>query len=220
MSIVPLTLGTTVATTSEECDKLGGNDGEAVLIMNVDPDQVPPKDATEQKTAKVKSSNVTYDLRVGCEYRDLRDNAPHHIEAGKKIILQPGAALIIQTLESVRLPRRRFGIISPKVGLLQHGISNTFSKVDPGYDGPLLVTVFNLGQEDIKLELGQYFCGLSFLNVGSGAVLYSKPAKQFPGGPSLTLWERSKDWVQKNSAIILIVLTVVSIVELYLLSRK
>jgi dCTP deaminase len=145
MSIVPLTLGTTVATTREEYDKLGGDDGEAILIMEVDFAQIPGKNATEKETAGVKSSNVTYDLRVGHEYRDHREKATHHVDTGKKIVLHPGAALIIQTLEWIRLPRGRFGIVSPKLGLLQRGVSNTFSKVDPGYDGPLLITVFNLG---------------------------------------------------------------------------
>ena len=50
-----------------------------------------------------------------------------------------------------------FGYIVPKVSLLQDGVSNTLSKVDPGYHAPLVVTVFNLGQKEIELHQGDPF---------------------------------------------------------------
>jgi len=135
MSVIPLTIGgehPTVVQTQEEF----GIEGPAILIRNLDLAQL-----TQEN-----SSNVSYDLRVGLQCRDHSEQTVKDIPAGGVITLYPGSALIIQTEESIHLPRRLYGTIAPKVSLLQVGLSSTFSKVDPGYNGHLLITLFNLGK--------------------------------------------------------------------------
>ena len=55
-------------------------------------------------------------------------------------------------------PRLMFGHIVPKVGRLQEGLSNTSSKIDLGYHGNLLVTMFNLSKNTRSLKSGDRFC--------------------------------------------------------------
>lgn len=169
MSVIPLTVEGTYPTVVQNQEHFD-IEGRAVLITGLDIDQL--NRSTE--------SNVTYDLRVGRQYRDHREREIREIPDRGVITLPPGSAFVIQTEEAVHLPRTMYGIIAPKVSLLQLGLSTTFSKVDPGYPGPLLITLFNLGQTTVTLHRAEPFCGITFLTVEPGARLYQKGAKQLP----------------------------------------
>lgn len=169
MSVIPLTTDgadRTVVQSQQDFEI----EGEAVLIMELDVAQL-----NEER-----ASNVSYDLRVGKKYRDHRKGEPTEIPQDGVITLYPGSALIIETEEYIHLPRRLFGIIAPKVKLLENGLSTTFSKVDPGYYGHLLITLFNLGQTVRELRRGSKFCALTLFKVGAGARLYEKGPQQLP----------------------------------------
>ena len=112
-------------------------EGPAILIQNGDIGQLGPSAG---------DCNATYDLRVGQRFRDHRSQEGQDLGPADEIRLLPGNAVIIQTEELVKFPKWRFGQILPKVSLLQVGIANTPSKVDPGYEGHLLVTAFNHGR--------------------------------------------------------------------------
>ena len=175
MSVTPLiTSGErrTVVSTREDFDAAGGFGGHVSLIVGIDGKQL---SGTEG------DSNASDDLRIGREYKNHRDQQKEELLAEGKITLLPGNAVIIETEETVCLPRSLFGYIVPKVSLLQKGISNTVSKVDPGYDGPLVVTLFNLGRKTVVLGRGDKFCSLVIHSVGDGALLYSKPAQRITG---------------------------------------
>jgi dCTP deaminase len=167
MSVIPLTIegiARTVVQQQEDFDL----EGDALLIVDMDVAQL-----NEQR-----ASNVSYDLRIGRKDRDHREQDPKEIPEGGIMTLYPGSALIIQTEEYVHLPRRLFGIIAPKVKLLENGLSTTFSKVDPGYNGHLLITLFNLGQTVRELRQGSCFCALTLFRVAAGARLYGKGPQQ------------------------------------------
>lgn len=117
-------------------------------------------------------------------YRDHRERRIKEIPEDGVITFHPGAALIIQTKESLHLPRSMYGTIAPRVSLLQKGLSSTFSKVDPGYPGPLLITVFNLGKATVALRKGDPFCALTIFEVGPDAHVYNKGAKLLRGEPA------------------------------------
>lgn len=150
-------------------------------------------------------SNVSYDLRVGSDYRDHRDAGRTKLDDNAEIVILPHNAVIIETRERVHFPRSRFGVIVPKVGLLQEGISNTTSKIDPGYNGRLLITVFNLGQKKVTLKAGQPFCTLYVLAVAQGAQLYQKSEKRIDDRTSRRHWRRWVDWIEGHSAVITII---------------
>lgn len=200
MSVVPLKLDESVVQTQDEFEAGHGFEGHALLMFNLEASQF-----TE------KSSNVSYDLRVGSEYKGHRDAEKTELPEGRKITLRPGGAVLIQTEEIVFLPRTLFGYVVPKVTLLQRGISNTLSKVDPGYNGPLIVTLFNLGKKNLELKRGDQFCSLVVHTVADGASLYNKPGKRIAGNPREPWWPRAKDWIDANKTWLLIAGNVISI---------
>ena len=144
MSVIPLIIegeNRTVVESRHEFEDAGGLGGEVVFIQPLAREQLLIED----------DANVSYDLRVGGMYRDHRNAGGTALEQSEKITLLPGAAVIVETEETVQLPSKMFGQIVPKVTLLHEGISNTTSKVDPGYNGNLLVTIFNLGK-NVELQ--------------------------------------------------------------------
>lgn len=195
MSVIPLVkIGDhpTVVSSKDEFTRLGGFDGTALLISNLDDMQLRPDD---------KESHLTYDLRVGQEYKDHRDRQKQGLPDGGEITLLPGVAVILSTEESVCLPRSMFAYIIPRVSVLQKGISNIVSKVDPGYDGPLVITIFNLGKKTVTLRRRDRFCCLVVHQVLKGAALYDKPAQLISGEPKKRGIHRLLDWIQANAGL-------------------
>lgn len=191
MSVVPLAVadGGTVVQTREQFEARGGPGGDAALIQNIDTDQLSGR-----------TSNASYDLRIGVQYREHRSTCLLTLPDDGSFRLRAREAAIIETEEYVRLPRSMFALIVPKVGLLQMGLSNTMSKVDPGYEGRLLVTLFNLGRKTVTLRRGTAFCSLCVLRVEDGATLYEKPGKRIEAQVRRRWRELPLDWVAKHQA--------------------
>jgi dCTP deaminase len=186
MAVVPLVVGQSVVTSDDHFERRMGRRGSSLLIRNFDVRQLQPG-----------RPNLSYDLRVGSVYKDhadgvrrelperrdghdaiaLEDEDDEVTKADHAIKLFPGGAVIIETEESLHMPAGLFGYIVPRVRWLQRGVSNTLSKVDSGYNGKLLVTVFNLGQKTILMPHKARFCSLVAHDVGQGVCPYDGPAK-------------------------------------------
>jgi dCTP deaminase len=162
-------------------------DGLAVLIVHPDRRQFHNMET---------GCNATYDLRVGDKFKDHRNDTIQALNEGECIELLPGNAVIIQSEEEVRFPRRLFGQILPRVRLLALGIANTPSKIDPGYSGRLLITTFNHGKRTEKLRRGQRFCSLHLLTVEDGAIPFNGAGKQLEGVPRSSPLQRWRDWLE------------------------
>jgi dCTP deaminase len=126
------------------------------------------------------------------------------------LVLHPGNAVLIQSEEVVFLPRKLFGYVVPKVSLLQQGVTNTLSKIDPGYNGPLIVTLFNLGKADLRLKRREHFCSIVLHTVADGATLYNKPGKRITGNPREPWWPTVKNWIEANKTWLNLVVSVLS----------
>ena len=178
----------TVVTSNDAFDREGG----AILIQNHD---------AEQLGVDAKDCNASYDLRVGQIYRDHRNREGQQLGLNDPIMLLPGNAVIIETEELVKFPKTRFGQILPKVSLLQKGIANTPSKVDPGYEGHLLITAFNHGKRPEFLRRYQPFCSLHIFDVTGVVRPYDKEGKRIEGIRRATGWRRQiADWIDANVA--------------------
>lgn len=87
MSVIPLKLigpGKSVTTTKDEFERHDGRNGPYVLIDHIDP--------TQLQATNTEDSDVSYDLRIGSEYRDHRDTAKRPLSEGETINLLPGQA--------------------------------------------------------------------------------------------------------------------------------
>jgi dCTP deaminase len=120
--------------------------------------------------------------------------------------------VIIETAESLHMPKGMFGYIVPKVKLLQKGISNTLSKVDAGYNGRLLVTIFNLGKNKEDLHLHEVFCSLVVHDVAAGVHLYERGEKRLVGPDRRRkLWQKVRNWLEANPATVHVILIAATI---------
>lgn len=93
MAVIPFVIDSsnpTVVSSRQEFEEAGGLDGQALFIQNLDHDQV--------GTAR-SDGNVSYDFRVGDEYRDHRDVGKTELLEDDEITLLSGAAVIIETME-------------------------------------------------------------------------------------------------------------------------
>jgi deoxycytidine triphosphate deaminase len=211
MGVIPLTTQGTTPTIIT--GKTAFNPaGTAVKIINFD---------HEQLRGMRGESNLSYDLRVGSLYRDHRERLGqgHTLREGEEITLYPGTAVIIQTLEHVEFPHSRFAYIAPKVSLLQLALTNTLSKVDPGYQGPLLVTLFNAGKTRQQVTHGQRFCALVVHEIAPGTPVlpHSSGAKQIVEPPTpRSRWRVLKDRVDQHHSVILLVLVVLYVLQIML----
>jgi dCTP deaminase len=202
MSMLPFRLGGPAPTVVAGPDEFR-RDGSAILVHDIDATQLGDG-----------LCNATYDLRIGRQYKDHRDGLTTDLSRRESFTLPPGGAVLIETEEWVHFPVSVFGYITPKVSLLQQGVSNTSSKVDPGYDGPLVITVFNLGKKVVHLHRGQYFCALSLHRI-EGAVPYSQKGKRLSGG-SRNSWYSFRDFIDRNNATFTVFLTLLSIILIIL----
>jgi dCTP deaminase len=195
----------TVVQSKQAFDDAGGLRGNVIRIYEFDPNQI-----TDSK-----SSNVSYDLRVGEEYKGHADMHKTGVAEGDKVRLDPGAAVIIETEEEVNFPRCRFGHIVPKVTLLQKGISNTSSKVDPGYSGKLLITVFNLGKKTVELKRKEPFCTLYVLNVEDGSIAYEKQGKKLEGNFGYkNLFAKVADYTERHPTLFAVLVNIVTTISI------
>jgi dCTP deaminase len=211
MSVIPLVVGQTVATTEQAFEAAGGRQGSRLLIRSFDTAQLAGD-----------AANLSYDLRVGAEYKDHRDGWIGRMTATEDIplrpgdaetehiTLHPGDAVIIETEESVHMPAAMFGYIVPRVRWLQQGISNTLSKIDPGYNGRLLITLFNLGRNKVDIPRLERFCSLVIHDVADGARLYEGEPKRISGTGRRTAWQRVRDGLEANRTAVEIALILVT----------
>ena len=192
MCVVALTIegaNRTVVTDAAHFD-LGGN---AILINELD---------EKQLQAETRDSNVSYELRIGSRYRDHRDVEPRTLRADGFIEIPPRSAVIIRTQEHVHFPRSMFGHIVPKVSLLQRGIANTPTKIDPGYNGALLITTFNHGSRAVRLKVGRPFCSMFVMRAERDVRTYARQGKDLEGEPRPDWRGSVRDFLDRNAMAI------------------
>lgn len=206
MSVIPLIVrgpDRTVVENQEHFDI----EGHAALILSMDQSQLAEND---------ENSNVTYDLRIGRQCRNHVGGNVNDILDSDVVTLPSGSAFIIQTEEYLHLPRRMYGTIAPRVSLLQRGLSTTFSKVDPGYPGHLLITLFNLGKTTVTLKRRERFCALTLYEVGPGARLYRKGPQQITSQRAKQPRRSFHEWLtyhQVSLALVGILVSLLVIIE-------
>lgn len=90
-------------------------------------------------------SGCSYDLRMGAVLRSRNRARVIRLEEGEYSI-ESGECVSFETLEVLdfRSPLL-FGFVINKHSVLARGLFHPITKVDPGFHGPLAITMFNLG---------------------------------------------------------------------------
>lgn len=76
------------------------------------------------------------------------------IRAMKNGIIRAGQSSTFHTGVHIELPHEFMGDIRPKSGLMFSHNLLTFGTVDEGYDGEVMIHMFNLGTEDYNVRRG------------------------------------------------------------------
>lgn len=101
-------------------------------------------------------SGCSYDLRVGPEVRSRNRQRKFDLSEGKEFFVEAGECVTFQTMEKLNFREPPlFAYVVNKHSVLARGIVHPITKVDPGFTGPLAVTIFNHGGPPEKLKLGQ-----------------------------------------------------------------
>jgi deoxycytidine triphosphate deaminase len=80
-----------------------------------------------------------------------------------KVSLREGRIAVIRTQETLAMPSNLVALGFPPSSLSIHGVLMTNpGQIDPGYHGPLHLTVINMSKEPLTLERGQRLIRLVF----------------------------------------------------------
>ena len=108
---------------------------------------------------------ASYDLRVGKDAATVpkEEGGSFTMDLEKEgiIVIPPYAPAIIYTMETLSLPLNLAGRFGLKSGLSRRGVyASVGPQVDPGFEGPLSVTLYNFTPTSVALNYGDSFLSL------------------------------------------------------------
>ena len=103
---------------------------------------------------------VCYDLHVGESIKFPGDETRH--STPKKIRLKPNDCVRIETREVLRVPSTVFGVVCSRASLTAEGLVVANLKIDPLFQGKLVVTVYNTSKNIILINGELPFCSVFF----------------------------------------------------------
>jgi dCTP deaminase len=122
----------------------------------------------DQKCVK----EIMYDLRLGNNVYITPEKKEKIIKDEETIQVNPGAYALLLTKEKLSLPNNIFGLITIKFAFKKKGLVNISGfHVDPGFKGPLIFSVYNLGPSTICLRSGDEVFSILFYELGSNVEL-------------------------------------------------
>ena len=106
--------------------------------------------STNQKPA-------SYDLTLGAITKSLSPNRKGSASMeNADYLLEHGEGVVVQTLEHIGLPKNYLARVGPTTHLAVMGLIVNFGlQIDPGFDGPLEVSIINMSGKPISLFVGQ-----------------------------------------------------------------
>lgn len=108
-----------------------------------------------------------YKLSVGARYKHVVDGerqAVVDLSDYDSIVIQPYGVVVIETEETLCLPRNMIGRWNIAVGLAYKGLVWVgAAQVDPGWTGRLFAPIYNLSDKQICLNRGEHFATIDFV---------------------------------------------------------
>jgi dCTP deaminase len=127
--------------------------------------------------------SCSLDLRMGQIFMFFRRSAIPYIDPlsyqkkeafdtkrfsiGEKVIIHPGMDVLTTTLEEIKLPLNIVGFISARSSLIRLGldISPAFGRIDPGFQGKIVMRLHNFCGVPIAVVPGMRVCSLAFARI-------------------------------------------------------
>jgi len=105
---------------------------------------------------------ASYDLRLGSEY--YSSGQMHNLSKDDPIMwIEPHEVVVVRTYERLNIPRYMMGRWNIRIGLLYRGIVLVSGpQVDPGFNGRLCCTLYNLSTTSMKLHFLEHIGTIDF----------------------------------------------------------
>jgi len=151
--------------------------------------------ATERKLIspfdEVMLKGASYDLRLGKEF----STGGQHKELGSGALscrLEPGQFILLTSHEQLKLPKNVVGHAGLISKWAQGGLISLFSpQIDPGFEGLIVVPLFNGGDAPISLRLGEPMFTVEFVatttSVATGWAESNPPLEGIPSAVDVQL---------------------------------
>ena len=104
----------------------------------------------------------------------------HVVPYGNPFVLHPGELVLAPTFESLRIPKTHVGVLDGRSSLGRLGIlvHVTAASVDPGFTGPLIAELLNVGRVPVDLYPLMRIGALSIAKIeGTVKISYKKDGK-------------------------------------------
>jgi len=106
---------------------------------------------------------ASYDLRIGAEALMSGDEKVLDLSKEKAFVVKPGEFAIINTLEQVKTSQVIIGRIGVRSYYTRKGLVFLSGlQIDPGFEGTLVLGMYNAAPRKIYLEYGEPFCSVEF----------------------------------------------------------
>lgn len=129
-------------------------------------------DTLEQVDRHLQIRTAKLDLHLGSQYAFYTDAAvrplaanTRTLEENQHAIVSPQDGIVFRTREYLHMPRNLGGIVSSKIGFATLGLSAVSATVDPTFEGFLIITVWNHGNDEIHLTSEDAIATVSFFQL-------------------------------------------------------
>ena len=139
-------------------------------------------------------AGISVDLRLDHRFRVFSNNSVTHldlsgdreqlerdidrimskeieIEKGQALYIHPGELILGATMESVSIPDDLVGWLDGRSSLARLGlmVHVTAGRIDPGWEGQIVLEFYNNGKLPLALRPGMVICAMSFETLSSPA---------------------------------------------------
>ena len=133
------------------------------FLTDVDIQRILGRSIVIEPFNKKNLSSVGYDFSVGTFVFSLKEGL---LQAKNRVYsVAPGDTIQILTKESLWVSNQIAGTLHSRVLLVSRGFSHISTTLDPGWYGPLLVTMTNLSDSKLYLDEGMTFFTVVFYKV-------------------------------------------------------
>ena len=140
-------------------------------------------------------AGISIDLRLDHRFRVFNNNSVTHldlsgdrtqlerdidrimskeieIEEGGALYVHPGELVLGATLEAVTVPADLVGWLDGRSSLARLGlmVHVTAGRIDPGWEGQIVLEFYNNGKQPLALRPGMVICAMSFETLSSPAL--------------------------------------------------
>lgn len=149
----------------------------------------------EPMPEQTKIKGISVDLRLDNKFRVFNDHTAPYIDLsgpseqmqkimdvvmgneviideGESFFLHPGELALAATFESVSIPDDLVGWLDGRSSLARLGlmVHVTAHRIDPGWNGQIVLEIFNSGKLPLALRPGMDICAINFETLSSAAI--------------------------------------------------